>query len=415
MSKKPHIETQLLHAAAAPDANNGSTATPIYQSSAFAYESAEEMARVFEGTAPGYIYTRINNPTLSQFEQRMSALEGALGGISCSSGMAAITATVLAAAESGDEIISSISLFGGTYSLFRDTLKRMGIIVHFVDTTQPEAFRQAITDKTKLIFIETMGNPRLDIPDIQNIADIAHEHGIALAVDNTLTTPLLIRPADFGADIVIYSTSKYINGHGNSIGGIVLDTGKFDWTGPRYEHLSDLRGRLGKFAYLAFLRTKIYRDLGCCFSPFNAFLMTIGIESLAVRMDRHCSTAMSVARFIEQHHEIQEARYSGLESHEAHDLATSQFNGRYGALLTMRLGTAERAMAFLNALKQVKIVANLGDARTLAIHPASTFCREFSKEQQESLGVYEDLVRMSIGLEHPDDILADIDQALTSL
>ena len=345
----------------------------------------------------------------------MCAIEGGLGAISCASGMAAITAVALGLCEQGDQIVSANSIFGGTYSLFTGTLKRFGIDAELVETTNPEAYRQAITDRTKMIFVETVGNPKLDVPDIAAIAAIAREHGVAMVVDNTFTSPALIRPREFGADIVVYSTSKSINGHGNAIGGILIDSGTFDWSGPRYDHLHELHNQLGRFAFLAFLRTRVYRDLGLCFSPFNAFLMSIGIESLGVRMERHCRNAAAVASHLAAHKEVTSVRYPGLPDHPDHETATRQFAGLYGALLTVRLGSRERSLAFINGLKRAQILANLGDTRTLVIHPASTFCREFTEDQQASMGVTDDLVRLSIGLEHGDDLIADMDQSLSQL
>jgi len=406
------LETTLLHGGYAPEEKTGATAIPVFQSSAFAYESAEQLEAVFAGRAPGYVYSRINNPTLDHFERRMTALEGGLASVACASGMAAISTTALALAGAGDEIISGNSIFGGTYSLFAHTLPRYGITTRFVETTDVAAYRDAITDRTRLIFVETIGNPKLDVPDIEAIAAVAREHGIVLVVDSTVTTPVLCQPKTLGADIVIHSTSKYINGHGNAIGGTIVDCGTFDWANPRYTHLKEFYDRVRQFAFVASLRNRVHRDLGGCFAPFNAFLMSIGIESLAVRMERHCANALRVAEFLAHHGRVGEVSYPGLSRHADHSVAKRQFGDAYGALLTIRLGTKERCFGFINALKHAQNLANLGDAKTLVIHPASTFCREASSDERRAMGVTDDLVRISIGIEHVDDICEDIEQAL---
>jgi O-acetylhomoserine (thiol)-lyase len=407
-----HLETTLLHGAYSPEEKTGATALPVFQSSAFAYESAEQLEAVFAGRAPGYVYSRINNPTLDRFERRMTALEEGLASVACASGMAAISTTALALAGTGDEIISGNSIFGGTYSLFAHTLPRYGITTRFVETTDVDAYRAAITDRTRLIFVETIGNPKLDVPDIEAISAVAKEHGIVLVVDNTVTTPVLCRPKKLGADIVIHSTSKYINGHGNAIGGTIVDCGSFNWDNPRYAHLKEYHDRVRDFAFVASLRSRVHRDLGCCFTPFNAFLMSIGIESLAVRMERHCANARKVAEFLAHHGKIGEVRYPGLTRHVDHAVAERQFSGAYGGLLTVRLGTKERCFKFINTLKHAQNLANLGDAKTLVIHPASTFCRDASEAERRAMGVTDDLVRLAIGIEHVDDICEDLDQAL---
>jgi len=407
-----HIETRLLHGAYTPEETTGATAMPLFQSTSFAYESAEELEAVFAGRDAGFVYSRIQNPTLDRFERRMTSLENGLASVSCASGMAAISTTVLALAGSGDEIVSGNSVFGGTYSLFAHTLSRYGITTRFVETTDVEAYGRAVNDRTKLIFVETLGNPKLDVPDIAAIAKIAREHGIALVVDSTATTPVLCRPGELGADIVIHSTSKYINGHGNAIGGLIVDCGSFDWGSPGYPHLKPFYDRLRHFAFVASLRNRVHRDLGCCFSPFNAFLMSIGMESLALRMERHCANARRVAEHLDSDPRVEEVRYPGLPSHADREIAKRQFGDRYGALLTLRLGTKHRCFTFMNTLERVLDLPNLGDAKTLVVHPASTFCRDAGESEREAMGVTEDLVRLSIGIEHVDDILADIDQAL---
>jgi O-acetylhomoserine (thiol)-lyase len=385
------------------------------QSTAFAYGSAEDIEAVFAGRDAGFVYSRIANPTVSAFEARITALEDGLGAIAVSSGMAAISSLALALAGSGEEIVAGSSLFGGTYSLFRHTLSRYGIGVRFVDPRNPAAFREAISDATRLVFVETIGNPKLDVPDVAAIAAITRERGVPLVVDSTVTTPLLVQPKRLGADLIVHSTSKFINGHGNAIGGIIVDAGTFDWSSPRFPHLASFRARVGQFALLAALRNRICRDLGCCLAPFNAFLLSMGIETLGVRMERHCANAARLAAFLATHPKVDETGYPGLDTHPDHVLANRQFGGRYGALVTLRLGTKERCFAFVNRLRLARNLANLGDARTLVIHPASTICRDLNEEERLAMGVTEDLVRLSVGIEDPADILGDIEQALDAL
>jgi len=406
------METKVIHGANSPHGETGATALPIFQSTAFAYKTAEELEAVFAGREAGFVYSRIGNPTLTAFEQRISNLEGGIAAISCSSGMAAISATVLALAGQGDEIVSGNSIFGGTYSLFNATLKRCGIRTTFVDSTDIEAYRRAITDRTRLIFLETVGNPKMDVPDIKAISEIAKSSGVVLVVDNTVTTPVLLQPKLFGADVLVHSTSKFINGHGNAIGGVIVDCGTFDWSAPGYEHLKPFHERVGCFAFMASLRTQVQRDLGCCLSPFNAFLMSIGIDSLAVRMERHCANASHVAKALASSNAVDDVVFPGLREHPDHEVAARQFGDRYGALLAIKLGTKERCFKFINALKHVKNLANLGDVKTLVIHPGSTFCRDATDGERAAMGVTDDLVRLAIGLEHPDDIVGDIEQAL---
>ncbi len=410
-----HLETQVIHGAHAPERADGATAPPLVQSSAFAYPSAEELEAVFAGRGAGYVYTRIANPTVSALEARMTLLEDGLGSIAVSSGMAAISSLVLALAGSGDEIVAGSSLFGGTYSLFRHTLSRYGIGVRFVDPVNPDAFRAAIGEKTRLVFIETIGNPKLDVPDIAAIAAITREHGVPLVVDSTVTTPLMVQPKRLGADLIVHSTSKFINGHGNAIGGIIIDAGTFDWSNPRFAHLAPFHARVGQFALLAALRNRICRDLGCCLAPFNAFLLGMGIETMGVRLERHCGNAARVADWLAVHPDVAATGYPGLETHPDHMLAKSQFGGRYGALVTLQLGTRERCFRFINRLRLALNLANLGDTRTLVIHPASTICRDLGAEERLAMGVTEDLVRLSVGIEDPDDILGDLEQALDKL
>lgn len=411
----PHKETLLLHAACEPEKATGATMMSICQSSAFAYETAEGLESVFAGREPGYVYSRIANPTVTQFERRLATLENGRGAVACASGMAAISTLVLALAGAGDEVVVGHSIFGGTYSLFRQTLSRYGITARFVEATDVEAYGRAITDRTRLVFVESLGNPRLDVPDLAAIAGKARAQGVAFAVDNTVPTPLLLQPKTFGADLVLHSTSKFINGHGSAIGGVLVDCGTFDWSSPRYSHLHALHRRAGDLALLAYVRNQIARDLGGCFSPFHAFLTSIGLETLGVRMERHCANAARVAGFLAQHPRVREVRYPGLAAHPDHAVARRQFSGGYGALLTLRLGDKKQCFRFINGLKWARNLANLGDTKTLVVHPASTFCRDLTADERRAVGVSDDLVRLSVGIEHADDIVADMDQSLSAL
>ncbi len=407
-------ETLALHGSITPLMGEP-TAMPVVQSSAFAHASAETLEAIFAGREPGYVYSRIANPTVSAFESRMAVMEGGLSAIAVSSGMAAISSVVLALAGSGEEIVAGSSLFGGTYSLFRHTLNRYGIGVRFVNPKNPTEFGEAINDATRLVFVETIGNPKLDVPDIAAIAAVTRKHGVPLVVDSTVTTPVLIQPKRLGADVIVHSASKFINGHGNAIGGIIIDAGTFDWSSPRFPHLAPFHARVGQFALLAALRNRICRDLGCCLAPFHAFLLSMGLETLGVRMERHCSNAARLAAFLATHSKVVETGYPGLDTHPDHVLANRQFSGRFGAVVTLRLGAKKRCFDFINRLRLAKNLANLGDTRTLVIHPASTICRDLNEEERLAMGVTEDLVRLSVGIEDPADILGDIEQALGTL
>ncbi|HWQ78065.1 MAG TPA: aminotransferase class I/II-fold pyridoxal phosphate-dependent enzyme [Anaerovoracaceae bacterium] len=409
------FNTALLHGNFSGDPETGATLTPIYQSSAFAHADAEKMEAIFRNRAPGFSYTRINNPTVEAFEKRMAALEGGVGAVACTSGMAAITLAILNLVESGDEIVSSGGVFGGTLGLFHD-LEALGIETKIAASTAPEAYGTAVTDKTKLIFVETIGNPKLDVPDISAIAEIAHTRGIPLIVDNTVATPFLIRPGEYGADIVVHSVSKYINGSGNSIGGVIIDTGRFQWSAERHPGLRETE-KLGRFAYLAKLRTGLFRNFGSCFSPFGAYLSSLGLETLGIRMERLCSNAALLAEHLSNNLLFSEGavNYPGLTVNPWHETAKKQFRGGYGALLTLRAGSKERAFRLINALKLAANVSNIGDTRTLVIHPASTIYAFSSSAQIETAGVYDDLIRISVGLEDIEDLRDDFDRATKAM
>ena len=399
--------TRLLHEAFAPDAATGATTQPLYQTSAFYQPTAEEMARVFAGRKPGFVYTRVNNPTIARFEQRVNALEGGVGAVACASGMAAVSHAVLNILSQGDEILASGGLYGGTSSLFRD-FASYGSGVRYAAGERVADFRAALTERTRLIYIETIGNPKLDVVDIAALSELAHAHGVPLFVDNTVTTPYLCQPLAHGADVVIHSTSKALNGNGNSIGGIVVSGGKFRWDAARFPKLREYP--FGPMSYLVRLRMRMVTDYGGCMAPFNAYLTGIGLDTLALRLDRITANALSLATFFAARGE--RVNYPGLPEHPSHALAARQFGGRYGAMLTLRLGTRERAFRFIDALHYALNVSNIGDARTLVIHPASTIFLHASEEEKANAGVTDDLVRINVGLEDIEDLQEDFAQAL---
>lgn len=391
----------------------GPTTVPIVQSSSFAYETAEELEDVFKGRKAGQVYTRLGNPTTEVLERRLAVLEGGIAAIATASGMAAITTAVMSIARSGDEILASSSLFGGTFSLFRDTLSNFGIAAHFVDPTDLSAIRNNITDKTRLIFVETIGNPRMDVPDIAAIASAARGKAIPLIVDATASSPYLARGCDLGADIVVHSTSKYINGTGSVIGGVLIDMGRFQWGhSGKFPHFDPFVKRYHNFAFTARVRKLVHKDIGACAAPMNSFLLTQGVETLALRMERHCSNALALARFLKVHPKVPWVRYPGLADSPFHEIATRQFKGRYGGLLTLGLADRKSAYRFINHLRMVKNLANIGDAKTLVIHPDSTIYSEYGREDRLLMGVTEEMVRVSVGIENKEDIIEDFEQAL---
>ncbi len=393
----------------------GATSVPIVQSSSFAYESAEGLEDVFRGRAVGAVYTRIGNPTTEALEKRLALLEGGGTAIATASGMAAITTAVLTILRSGDEILSSSSLFGGTFSLFRDTLSNYGITTTFVDPLDLDGFRNAINERTRLLFVETIGNPKLDVPDVPALARIAHEAGLPIMVDSTVSTPYLATGAALEADILAYSTSKYINGTGTTIGGVIVDRGVFDWNSPKFPHFEQFHKKYRAFAFTARARKLVHKDVGACAAPFNSYLLTEGVQTLALRMERHCSSAVTLARFLKDHPKVAWVSYPGLEDSPHHEVATKLYGGRYGGLLAF--GTGDKASAFkvINGLKLAKNLANIGDAKTLVIHPASTICADYNGEEKALMGVTEDLIRVSVGIEDSLDIIDDFKQALDGI
>ncbi|MCP4376881.1 MAG: O-acetylhomoserine aminocarboxypropyltransferase/cysteine synthase [bacterium] len=407
-------ETLAVHAGYTGDPVSGATAVPICQSVSYAYKTAQGLADVFAGKAPGYIYTRIANPTTTALEARLTCLEDGIGAIATSSGMAAISSVIMGLVRSGQRVVAAAGIFGGTVSLFENTLSRFGVETVMVDAADTDAFAAAVNDKTRLIFVETIGNPRMDVPDIPALARVAHDAGIPLVVDNTVTTPCLIQPGAHGADIVIHSTSKFINGHGSAIGGAIIDTGNYDWRNGAFDDIKELSKRTGGFAFLAHQRNLIYRDLGGCPAPMNSFLMLQGLETLPGRIDKHCDNALKLARFLQQHPDVSWVNYPGLAGSDYNRRVDELFGGRAGGLLTLGLGDKVTAYKFIDSLKLATNLANLGDARTLVIHPASTIFHEFSSDELGPMGVSADMVRVSVGIEAYEDIEADFQQAIAT-
>lgn len=418
------FDSLAVHGGQEPDPTTGSRAVPIYQTTAYNFRDSDHAANLFGLKEPGNIYSRIMNPTTDVFEKRIAALEGGVGALAFASGHAAISAAIFNIAEAGDEIVSSSTLYGGTYNMFSYTLPRLGINVKIVDASDPENFRKAITPKTKALYAEIIGNPKVDILDIEKVAQIAHENGIPLIVDSTFATPYLCRPIDFGADIVIHSATKFIGGHGTSMGGVVIDGGKFDWGNGKFPLLSepdpsyhDLRysEALGNAAYIARLRVQVLRDLGACLSPFNSFQFIQGLETLHLRMQRHVDNTKKVAEFLAQHEQVSWVSYPGLNTHQDYKLAKKYLPKGPGSILTFGIkGGLEAGRKFINSLKLFSLLANVGDAKSLVIHPASTTHSQLTPEQLISAGVPEDMVRLSLGIEDAQDVIDDLEQALTA-
>jgi O-acetylhomoserine (thiol)-lyase len=422
MSKKYGFSTLAIHEGWEPDPTTGAVALPIYQTSSFAFKSTQHAADLFALKEEGYIYTRMMNPTVNVFEKRIAALEGGVGALAVSSGQAAITLAVTNIAGVGDEIVSSTNLYGGTYNLFATTLKKFGINFKFVDPSNPENFKSQITDNTKALYVETIGNPKIDVADIEKIAEIAHTAGIPLIVDNTFATPYLARPIEFGADIVVHSATKFIGGHGTSIGGVIVDSGKFNWDNGKFPELTEPDPSyhgiryvkdVGEAAYIVKARVQLLRDLGTALSPFNAFLFAQGLETLSLRMERHSQNALKVAEFLASHPYVSWVNYPGLKSSPYYALAQKYLPRGQGGVLTFGIkGGLKAGIKFIESLKLFTHLANIGDAKSLVIHPASTTHQQLSKEEQLASGVTEDMIRLSVGLEDIEDILEDLDNAL---
>lgn len=421
-SQQKSIETLALHAGQSPDSETLSRAVPIYQTSSYVFRSSEHAANLFGLKEPGNIYTRLMNPTTDVLEQRLAALDGGVGALAVASGQAAITYAVLNIASAGQNIVSTSFLYGGTYNLFHYTLPRLGIQVKFVDSSDPENIRRAIDQDTRLVYSESVGNPKNNVDDFEAIAAIAHEAGIPLIVDNTVTTPWLFRPLEHGADIVVYSLTKFIAGHGTSIGGAIVDGGTFNWGNGRFPDLTEpdpsYHGlkyweALGSQAYILKMRVTLLRDMGACLSPFNAFQILQGVETLHVRMPRHVENARAVASWLERHPLVSWVNYPGLASHRDHANARKYLPKGEGAIIGFGIkGGVKAGGKFIDNVKLLSHLANIGDAKSLVIHPASTTHQQLSEEEQLASGVSPDFIRLSIGLENIDDIIADISQAL---
>jgi O-acetylhomoserine (thiol)-lyase len=419
------FDSVAVHGGQEPDPTTGSRAVPIYQTTSYNFRDSEHGANLFSLKESGNIYTRIMNPTTDVLEKRIAALEGGVGALAFASGHAAISAAIFNIAQAGDEIVSSSTLYGGTYNMFAYTLPRLGIKVTFVDASDPENFRKAITEKTKAVYAETIGNPKIDVLDVEKVAAIAHENGIPLLIDSTFATPYLSRPIEFGADIIIHSATKFIGGHGTSMGGLVIDSGKFNWANgkfpllteadPSYHGLSYTEA-LGPLAFIVRLRIQVLRDLGAAVSPFNSFAFLQGLETLHLRMQRHSDNALAVAQYLENHEQVSWVSYPGLPSHSDHNLAKKYLPKGAGAILTFGIkGGLEAGRKFIDALKLFSILANVGDAKSLVIHPASTTHSQLSPEQRANAGVPDELIRLSVGIEDSRDIIADIEQALAAV
>jgi O-acetylhomoserine (thiol)-lyase len=417
-----HIETLALHAGQTVDSDTLSRAVPIYQTTSYCFKNTDHAANLFALKEFGNIYTRLMNPTTDVLEKRLAAMEGGVGGLGLSSGQSAIYVSIFNICGSGGHIVSSNSLYGGTMTLFSHTFHKLGIEVTFVDPKDPQNFAKAIKDNTRLIYIETVGNPKNDILQYDKIAEIAHKNGMPMICDNTVTTPILFRPFEYGIDVVVHSCTKFIGGHGTCIGGAIVDSGRFDWTNGRYPELTEpdpsYHGvkyveSFGPLAYIIKARTQFLRDMGSCMSPFNAFLFLQGLETLHLRMPRHCENALKLAQWLEKHKSVSWVNYPGLESHPDYKLAKKYLPHGQGAILGFGIkGDREAAVKFINSVKLASHLANIGDSKTLVIHPASTTHQQLSDAEQLAAGVTPDYIRVSTGTEHIDDIIADFDQAL---
>ena len=424
---KLKIETLALHGGQDADPTTGSRAVPIYQTTSYQFKDTEHAANLFGLKEFGNIYIRLMNPTTDVFEKRMALLDGGVGARAVASGQSAITLALLNIARAGDEIVSADNLYGGTYNLFHYTFSRLGITVNFVKSNDLDALQGAITPKTKAIYAESIGNPKLDVADIEGIAGVAHKNGIPFVLDNTVS-PYLLRPIDFGVDIVVYSATKFIGGHGTSLGGVIVDSGKFDWTNGKFPLIADpdpsyhginfveALKPMGNIAYITKARVSLLRDLGPALSPFNAFLFLQGLETIHLRMIRHSENALAVAGYLEKHPKVSWVNYPGLKSSPEQQRVKKYLPKGAGAILGFGIkGGVEAGKKFIESLELISHLANVGDAKTLAIHPATTTHQQLSAEEQLATGVTPDFIRLSIGIEHIDDIIADIEQALTKV
>lgn len=422
MARQLGFDTLALHAGQQAEATTGARAVPIYQTTSYVFKSTDHAANLFALKEFGNIYTRMMNPTWGVLEERVAALEGGVGALVTASGQAAETLAILNIARAGQHLVSATSLYGGTYNLFHYTFPKLGIETTFVDPSDPDGFKRAIRPNTRLIYAETLGNPKNDMVDFEAVAKIAHDAGLPLVIDNTVTTPYLCRPFEWGADIVVHSLTKFLGGHGTSIGGIIVDSGKFNWANGKFPELTEpdpsyhglkFVEAFGNLAYIIKVRVQLLRDLGPALSPFNAFLILQGIETLSLRVQRHCDSALKVAQFLENHPAVTWVNYPGLASHPTHNLAKKYLKHGFGAILGFGIkGGLEPCIRFINALKLLSHLANIGDAKSLVIHPASTTHQQLSPEERLETGVSDDFIRLSIGLEDLADVIEDIDQAL---
>ncbi|QEY14573.1 O-acetylhomoserine aminocarboxypropyltransferase/cysteine synthase [Cellvibrio sp. KY-GH-1] len=429
MSEHWKFETQSVHAGYTPDPTTKSVAVPIYQTVAYAFDSAQHGADLFDLKVAGNIYTRIMNPTNDVLEKRVAALEGGIAALALASGQAAVTYAIQTIAEAGDNIVSSSALYGGTYNLFAHTLPQYGITTRFADHLNPDSFEPLIDERTKAIFVESLGNPQGNVTDIARVAEIAHRHGVPLIVDNTVATPYLLRPIEHGADIVVHSLTKYLGGHGTSVGGAIVDSGKFPWASykQKFKRLNEpdvsyhgvvYTEALGAAAYIGRARVVPLRNTGAALSPFNAFLILQGIETLALRLERINDNTLKIAEYLEKHPKVNWVNYAGLPNNRYHELARKYLKGKASGLLTFGLKAddgREAGARFLDALQLFTRLVNIGDAKSLATHPASTTHRQLSPEELAKSGVGLDTVRLSVGIEHIDDLLADLEQALSNV
>jgi O-acetylhomoserine (thiol)-lyase len=424
IDNKLRIETLALHGGQIPDPTTGARAVPIYQTTSYQFHDTDHAANLFALKESGNIYTRLMNPTTDVFEKRMAALDGGVGALAVASGLSAITISILNIARAGDEIVSADNLYGGTYNLFHYTFAKLGIKVNFVPSNNIDAFKKAINDKTKAIYAESIGNPKLDIADLEALSKLAHDNGIPLILDNTVS-PYLLRPIDFGVDIVVYSATKFIGGHGTSLGGVIVDLGKFNWTNgkfpliygpePSYHGLEFVKALepIGNIAYIMKARVVVLRDLGPVLSPFNSFLFLQGLETLPIRMIKHSENALAVAKYLKANPLVSWVNYPGLDSSPEKERVKKYLPKGAGAIIGFGIkGGIEAGKKFINSLQLISHLANVGDAKTLAIHPATTTHQQLSEEERLATGVTPDFIRLSIGLEHIDDIVEDIEQAL---
>ena len=421
------IETIAVHGGYKPDPTTHAVAVPIYQTVAYSFDNTQHGADLFDLKVPGNIYTRIMNPTQDVLEQRVAAMEGGIAALALSSGQAAVTYSIQTIAEAGDNIVASAALYGGTYNLFAHTLPQFGIETRFADYRDPDSFAKLIDGKTKAVFVESIGNPLGNITDFAKVAEVAHKHGVPLIVDNTVPSPYLVRPFEHGADIVVHSLTKYLGGHGNSIGGAIVDSGKFPWAEhkAKFKRLNEpdvsyhgvvYTEALGPAAYIGRARVVPLRNMGAAISPFNAFMILQGIETLPLRMDRICANTLAAAQYLKGHAKVKWVNYAGLPEHPSHALAQKYMGGRASGLFTFGVaGGREGGARFQDALKLITRLVNIGDAKSLACHPASTTHRQLSAEELAKAGVTEDTVRLSIGIEHIDDIREDLEQALAAV